>query len=166
MTSWFVLLRLVLAEFVVFLVPVTLVWLWLADARESAILAFSAVVVSLVASYTLGLVHSHPAPYMVSPTLVSGSATNSFPSQHTTVMFAMCWPLFFRDRRRLAGLFLAAAFLVGIARVSVGFHYPIDLLGAIIASIVGGIAVEYRNEALLSLLHRYLPTDFARFMDR
>lgn len=166
MTSWFVLLRLVFAEVIVVLVPIILIWLWFTNARENAILGFFTVVVSLVASYALGLVHSHPAPYMVSTTLISGPATNSFPSQHTTVMFAMCWPLFFRDRRRLAGLFLVAGFLVGIARVSVGFHYSIDLLGAIIASVVGGIVVEYRKETLLSLLHHYLPINSAKFIDR
>lgn len=166
MTSWFVLLRLAFAEFVVFLVPITLIWLWFTNARESAILGFFTVVVSLVTSYALGLVHSHPAPYMISTTLISGPATNSFPSQHTTVMFAMCWPLFFRDRRRLAGLFLVAGFLVGMARVSVGFHYSIDLLGAVIASVVGGIVVECRKGTLLSLLHYYLPIDSTEFVDR
>lgn len=99
MTSWFVLVQFVLAEFVIFVVPVTLVWLWFTGARETAILAFATVAIGLIVSYALGLVYSHPAPYMVSPTLISGPPTNSFPSQHTTVMLAMCWPLFSDDRR-------------------------------------------------------------------
>jgi undecaprenyl-diphosphatase len=135
-----------LAEYLVVLVPAALVGLWLTGRRETSFFVFVTVVVSLVVSYAMSLIYSHPAPYMVSQTLVSGPPENSFPSQHTTVMFAMVWPLLYRKRRRLAGVFFIGAVLTGIARVSVGFHYPIDILGAVVASIIGTVLVVIAHE--------------------
>ncbi|HET7322719.1 MAG TPA: hypothetical protein VFJ06_00115, partial [Halococcus sp.] len=90
--SWGGALLVVLAEYLVVLIPLVLVGLWLTGSRETAFFAFVTVVVSIAVSYSMGVLYSHPAPYMVSQTLVTGPPENSFPSQHTTVMFAMVWP--------------------------------------------------------------------------
>ena len=132
-------LQIALAEYLVVLVPLALVGLWLAGSRQTAFFAFVAVVVSIAVSYAMGLVYSHPAPYMVASTLVTGPPENSFPSQHTTVLFAMGWPLAYHHRRRLAGVFLVAGVLTGITRVLVGFHYPVDILGGVVASLIGTV---------------------------
>lgn len=144
--SWSSTLLFVLAEYLVVLIPVVLVGLWLAGSRETSFFIFITVVVSIAISYAMSLVYSHPAPYMVSQTLVTGPPENSFPSQHTTVMFAMVWPLLLRQHRRLGGVFLVGAILTGIARVFVGFHYPIDVLGGIVASIIGAVLVSVADE--------------------
>lgn len=140
-----------LAEYLVVLIPATLITLWLRGRRETSFFVFVTVVVSLAISYAMSLVYSHPAPYMVSETLVSGPPENSFPSQHTTVMFAMVWPLLYRKRRRLAGVFFVGAVLTGIGRVLVGFHYPLDILGAVVASIIGTILVVVANEYVMTV---------------
>lgn len=146
MASWSSSILLGLAEYLVVLIPAALIGLWLTGRRETSFFVFVTVVVSLVVSYAMSLVYSHPAPYMVTETLVSGPPENSFPSQHTTVMFAMVWPLLYRKRRRLAGVFLVGAILTGIGRVLVGFHYPLDILGAVVASIIGTILVVIAHE--------------------
>lgn len=144
-------LSLALADYLVVAIPVTLVGLWLVGQRKTSFFVFVTVVASIAVSYAMGLVHSHPAPYMVSSTIASGSPENSFPSQHTTVLFAMVWPLAYRHRRRLAGAFLVGAMLTGVARVIVGYHYPIDVLGGIVASVVGAaLAVIAREYILLA----------------
>lgn len=71
-------------------------------------------------------------------TLLVDAPENSFPSQHTTVVFAFAWPLFYLQDRWQAGLVaLALASLVGISRVYVGVHFPIDIVGAVGASLLG-----------------------------
>jgi undecaprenyl-diphosphatase len=152
-------LLLILAEVLVFLIPIVLVGLWLTDNRETAFFAFVAVVVSLVISYALGLVYSHPAPYMTTSTLVTGSPENSFPSQHTTVLFAMVWPLALRRRRWLAGVFLIAGVLTGIARIYVGFHYPIDIIGGIVVSVIGAGIVAVSDEYVATIGQWFIAVD-------
>jgi undecaprenyl-diphosphatase len=120
MPSWGPSLLVVLAEYVVLLVPIALSGLWLTGTKETVVVTCVAVVVSLAVSYPLGMVYSHPAPYMTTVTLVTGPPENSFPSQHTTVLFASVWPLMLRQHRWLAGLLLGAGVLTGIARIVVG----------------------------------------------
>ena len=164
------------AESLVYLIPVALLYLWFTSETErsntgfrmafvppwfttengksKAVVIFVTIVSSLVISYALGQLYSHPAPYMVSQgTLLAGAPENSFPSQHTTVMFAFAWPLFYlQDRWRDGVLAAALAAVVGISRIYVGVHYPVDIVGGIGASLLGF--------ALVYVL-RYTVLDFA-----
>lgn len=71
------------------------------------------------------------------PTLHLGSLT--FPSGHVTgatacAMFA--WFLFHR-RSEFAALFFVVPLVVGWSMMSLGLHYPIDLLGGLILGLLG-----------------------------
>ncbi|ELY99549.1 undecaprenyl-diphosphatase [Natrialba aegyptia] len=149
------------AEHLVYLVPLTLLYLWFAsegsrtnfefgmpltlsrftteDGKMRSVFIFTTIVISVAISYAMGQLYSHPAPYMVGyDTLLTEAPENSFPSQHTTVVFAFVWPLLYlQDRRRTGLVALVLASLVGISRVYVGVHYPIDIVGAIGASLFG-----------------------------
>lgn len=134
------------AENLVYLVPVALLYLWFAPegfgierGKEKSVFVAVAVVVSLVISYALGQLHSHPAPYMMGyDTLLVEEPENSFPSQHTTVVFAFTWPLFYLRERTEDGLVaLLLASLVGFSRVYVGVHHPVDIVGGVVASLLG-----------------------------
>ncbi|MDL0130670.1 phosphatase PAP2 family protein [Halobacterium salinarum] len=154
-----------LAERAVFLVPLVLVVLWVApgvdrpipvleaalaglgitthDGKQKSVFVFATIVVALAISYGMGTLHSHPAPYAAGyETLLAGPPENSFPSQHTTVMFAFAWPLAsLQDRWRAVVVGVAVAALVGYSRVYVGVHYPVDIAGGIAASVLGFGAV-------------------------
>lgn len=149
------------AENLVYLVPIALLYLWFTsqeeqsnssvrmalvppwfsaeDGKTKSVFIFVTIVVSLMISYGMGQLYAHPAPYVISQqTLLGGVPENSFPSQHTTVMFAFAWPLFYlQDRCRDGLVAVILASLVGISRVYVGVHYPIDIIGAIGASFIG-----------------------------
>lgn len=154
-------LMLFAAEKLVYLIPVALLYLWFTPEEErtrsrfrmalvppwfattegkaKAIFIVATIVVSLALSYALGQIYSHPAPYMVGyETLLVEAPEISFPSQHTTVVFAFAWPLFYLQDRWREGLgALILATLVGISRVYVGVHFPIDIIGAVGASLLG-----------------------------
>lgn len=130
----------VLAEFLIAAVPVTLIILWLRDrpAKLIAIVVLTSVVAGLVVSYGLGLLYSHPAPYELQPaTVLSGTPENAFPSQHAAVAFGMVWPLHWLRRRRLAAGFVVIAVLVSLGRIATGLHFPVDVAGGLVASLVG-----------------------------
>lgn len=149
------------AEQLVYLIPVALLYLWFtpekrrtnADFRmalslpwfateqgkSKSVFIVATIVVSLAISYAMGQFYSHPAPYMVGyETLLVETPENSFPSQHTTVVFAFAWSLvYLQDRWRDGLIALLLASLVGISRVYVGVHFPIDIVGAVSASLLG-----------------------------
>lgn len=76
---------------------------------------------------------------------------SSFPSNFTAMLFALAVPLFFHNRKY--GLILAAvALLGGFARIFVGIHYPLDVLGG--AGI--GIGTGLLSYALVKLLRPFI----------
>ena len=128
------------AEFLVLLVPVTLVYLWFQGevGRLDSVYAFTAVIAGLIVSYAvLAQVYQHESPFQIYQTISSGEPENSFPSQHTTVVLSMVLPLIWQSRRKLASLFIATGVLTGFSRIYIGEHFLIDILGAGLASIIG-----------------------------
>ena len=58
----------------------------------------------------------------------------SFPSGHTTFLFALAMAVWFYNRRLSYWLF-GGALLVGIARIYVGVHWPLDIVGGIVIGV-------------------------------
>ncbi len=61
----------------------------------------------------------------------------AFPSGHTMVASAIAFALFFTDKK--VGLrFMIFALIIGLARITAGVHFPIDILGGFILG--GGVS--------------------------
>jgi undecaprenyl-diphosphatase len=166
------------AEYLVYLIPLTLLYFWFVPEKErtdagfrmvfsiprfateegksKSVFVFIAIVVSLAISYAMSQFYSHPAPYMVGyETLLTETPENSFPSQHTTVVFAFAWSVSYLQDRWQDGLVaLALASFVGISRVYVGVHYPIDIVGAVGASLIGFILVYAARKYVMKFANR------------
>lgn len=127
-----------LAEFLILLVPVTLLFIWFKgmdfEARELSAFTFFTTVTGLILSYVMGVLFFHQEPSAVFQTIASPSGENAFPSQHTTVILAAAAPLLYRGRRKLGALLLSAGLLTGFTRIYVGAHWPVDILGAVLAA--------------------------------
>jgi undecaprenyl-diphosphatase len=69
--------------------------------------------------------------------LVAHAGGQSFPSDHATAAFGVAVAVFaFLSRRWGTGL-LAAAALIGFARVYDGIHYPGDVAGSLLVALLG-----------------------------
>ncbi len=70
-----------------------------------------------------------------------GASGASFPSGHTAFFFALSFALLIFDRR-WGFWFLALSLLVGLSRVFVGVHYPMDILGGIAVGFIAYLVVK------------------------
>jgi membrane-associated phospholipid phosphatase len=73
----------------------------------------------------------------------------SFPSGHAATAFALAgiWVMGAQGRRRWRGLLLVLASLVGLSRIMVGVHWPLDILWGMLGGWLGawsGLALQTR----------------------
>lgn len=108
--------------------------------RQTLLLSGISLGLSLLLGKLLGLIISHPQPFASLEgvnQLIPHKLNNSFPSDHTLVMFSIATVLYLGGGRFRSGYLLVAS-LVSLARIWVGVHYFYDvLIGATLAIIVG-----------------------------
>lgn len=132
-----------MAEYLVLLIPLTLVYLWFRGrgGKEDAVFTAYSTVTGIVFAYLMGLFFMHENPSASYDTIASFHPENSFPSQHTASVFGAAFPLLIRERKRFGWMMFSAAVLTGFSRIYIGEHWPLDILGAAVAGAVGlGIA--------------------------
>ena len=88
-------------------------------------------------------VYPHQRPFQAlefRPLIVDNA--NSFPSGHAAFFFALSYVIFTRNKKW--GLFFfAASFVVCIARIYAGVHWPADIAGGILVGLFSGVFVHY-----------------------
>ena len=136
-----------LAEWLVYLVPAALVLLWIfgrsAD-RQAAVAAAITAVLALLAAHVVSTLVFHPRPFTVEAVrnYLNHASDSSFPSDHATLFFAMALSMAACRPPSAAWLWLSmliAGLAAAWARILLGAHYPLDIVGA--AAIAGAAAV-------------------------
>lgn len=134
---WKISTAIVMADYMIYLVPLILVSLWCWGKESQRVLALKAFVVALVAlgiNQLIGIVWQHPRPFMMGlgHTFIQHIPDSSFPSDHVTVFAAIGLALVFANIRSVAGW---ATLLLGVcvawARLFLGVHFPLDMVGAV-----------------------------------
>ena len=100
--------------------------------KEIFIVFFSAVFAWLVSEIMKVIFHT-TRPFLAFqnvPSLIPETGF-SFPSQHTTFFTALALAIFF-SHKKVGYVFMFFAVLIGLARIAVGVHFPIDILGGFI----------------------------------
>lgn len=125
------------ANDLIFVIPLILVALWCWGGRQQRDTALKICAVALIAlgvNQLLALAFPHPRPFAIGlgHTFIPHADDSSFPSDHATVFAAMGITLLFASARSALGwavLFLGS--WVAWARIYLGVHYPLDMVGAV-----------------------------------
>jgi undecaprenyl-diphosphatase len=136
------------ADDLIYLIPLILVGLWCWGNESQRAVALKACVVTLVAlgiNQLLAIGWPHPRPLMMGlgHTFIAHAADSSFPSDHATVFAAIGLTLAFANIRSVAGW---ATLLLGVcvawARIYLGVHFPLDMVGAVVVVSVVWLVIQ------------------------
>jgi len=145
--AWLIQVATGIADDLIYLIPLLLLgmWLWGDSTRRSlAIKACLVTLLALGANQVIGLVWQHPRPFTIGlgHTWIPHAADSSFPSDHLTVFAGIGLTLLFGGAFRLAAAVLATGFAVAWARVFLGLHFPLDMVGAVAVAGVAYVIVS------------------------
>ena len=115
--------------------------------KKEALFATYSAIIGIAVSKSISLFYFHNRPFMdnLGTALIHHKADSSFPSDHTTFLFAIAISLML-SRVKYANILLILAFFGGVARVYVGVHYPFDILGGVVVGSIGAVIVKIFEE--------------------
>jgi undecaprenyl-diphosphatase len=105
---------------------------------------FAAAALSYAIAFVIHHAYARPRPYMSHHITHPWSTTTdaSFPSDHTTVSFAIAFAVL-SFNAVAGGIFLLVAAVIGIGRLFIGAHYPSDIAaGIVIGLIAAGVVAR------------------------
>lgn len=151
--AWKLNIAAVMADYLIYVIPLALMALWCwgsKSQRELALKACAATFVALGINQLLGIVWPHPRPFVMGlgHTFIPHATDSSFPSDHATVFGAIGLTMVLANSRSIAGwAILMLGVCVAWARVFLGVHFPLDMVGAVaVAGVVWlGINLFWRR---------------------
>ncbi|GLR63667.1 undecaprenyl-diphosphatase [Marinospirillum insulare] len=138
-----------IAEAMPYILIGIMLYLWFFSDQSKQRISFFAgysVLIALLLSYIIGAAYFHPRPFVANlgTQLVEHAADASFPSDHTTFIFAISLMYWLnKPTRSLGGWLSCLSLIAGLARVFVGVHYPFDIAGAVLVGLVSSLMVIY-----------------------
>lgn len=135
-----------IASVPLFLLPLALLALWCrgqTEQRSTVLRAVAVMVGGLALAQLIGLLWPQPRPFAIGlgHAWIEHAANASFPSDHMTLFACAALSLLF-DASYLPGTaLLLIGIAVGLSRVYLGIHYPLDLLGGLAVAAVSNSLV-------------------------
>lgn len=114
--------------------------------RKALILVILAIPFAVVLTRLTYIFINEPRPFITFPItpLIDRPGTPSFPSLHATWTAIAAFGLLFY-KTRLAPLLLLLMLWVGISRIFVGVHYPLDVLGGFLTGFLA-VAIAWQTK--------------------
>ena len=140
-------IAIVIAEYMPYLFIAILIYLWSSSrigGKYSALVAGYSAALGVAINRSITLFYFHPRPFMenIGICLVDHAPESSFPSDHTTFMLSIAAMLFsIRSTRIIGCLLLLLGLLSGVSRVFCGVHFPEDIFGSLLVSVVAACTI-------------------------
>lgn len=137
-----------IAEYMVYFLGLGLVVYWFTRNHRNRMMVIQAVITFILAEILgklAGLFYSHYQPFAVLQDvnqLVEHAIDNSFPSDHSILFFSVC-ASFWLMRKKEGWLWLVLAVFVGLSRVWVGVHYPVDVITGALLGFISALFVYW-----------------------
>ena len=145
--------RFLLLKDLITVVPLlaAVLWLWGLTAQRQLVIKIAiALAVSLFVSWTMGHLFPHDRPFVenIGYNFLHHAADDSFPSDHGTVIFTfalafLCW-----HRLWSGSLLMVLAVVIAWSRVYLGVHWPLDMLGGLLAGMIGCLSAQIIWQAM------------------
>lgn len=155
------------AEWVIWAIPAGLILAWLRSGsrtRQSLLLAALSGVVGLLVNQLVGLMWYHPRPFEIGlgHTYLAHAADSSFPSDHLTLYWSVTIAWLLTRGGKWAWGMVWLGLPLAWARIYLGVHYPLDMVGAALVS-VGSAQVALRSgDRVIGLLFPWLESFYRR----
>lgn len=122
--------------------------------RKIVLLAIFGLVISTTLRSIIQYFYFEPRPFVTLPIqpLINHAPDAAFPSGHTTMISSMAFAFWFY-RSKLTPLFLFFVAWIGFARIFVGVHYPLDILGG---AVLGLLSISLAWEVIKILKKKFL----------
>jgi len=152
--SWLDDIAILSAEYLPFIFIGALLYLWFTDRqgyKDNSLYAGYTVIFALTINWVIANFYFHSRPFVdgLGTTLISHGPDASFPSDHTTFLMSIAVTLSFIKETRKLGLALCLlATMGGLARVFCGVHYPFDIVGSLLTSVIASFTVLYFKDKL------------------
>ncbi|MFP8737921.1 undecaprenyl-diphosphate phosphatase [Klebsiella aerogenes] len=135
-----------IAKDLIIIVPLLVValWLWGPNQRQLVFKVMLALTLSLSISWVIGHLFPHDRPFVdgVGYNFLHHAADDSFPSDHGTVIFTFALAFLFWHRVWSGALLLVIASAIAWSRVYLGVHWPLDMLGGLLAGMCGCLGAQ------------------------
>ncbi len=161
--AWLVTAASGIADSLIYLIPALLLWMWLCGDEARRSLAIKACLVATLgvgANQIIALLWQHPRPFMIGlgHAWLRHAADSSFPSDHMTVFAGVGVSLLLDGATTPAIVTLLAGLCVAWARVFLGVHFPLDMVGAVVVAGVACLVVtplwRYAGQPVTNLAQR------------
>jgi len=126
---------------------IALLWFWKLpknQKREAAIFSLVVLPAIYLVSRVAAVLYFNPRPFVVGhfTPLISHSPDNGFPSDHVLLVSALA-AIIYPFSKKISAVIWFLAFLVGLSRVYVGVHHPLDIIGSILISIIISMLIYF-----------------------
>ncbi|WP_147535242.1 undecaprenyl-diphosphatase [Bacillus marasmi] len=141
------------AEYTVYILVLGLLGFWFTTIKKNRIMTINAAIAFILAEIIgkiAALLYSNNQPFAELSNvnqLVERAVDNSFPSDHTILMFSVCFSIWLVKKKQ-GVVWLVIAFATGISRIGVGVHYPFDVIVGATIAIIAAILINWGNSKL------------------
>jgi len=146
-----------LAKYLPILFLLILIFLWLKkDYSYKNIVLYSiySLFLGMFFNFVISLCYYHPRPFVLhlGHTLIKHPPDTSFPSDHVTFMLSIAIELLlFKLTRKIGIILFILGIIGGILRIYCGIHFPYDVIGSVIVSMVAAFIIYLLKNKLIFL---------------
>jgi len=129
---------------------------WCIERKKGARIGM-AILLSVYTNLWVKTLFMVPRPYTIDPSVgLSHETTSAFPSGHSQTSITF-WGVSLSILPRLAGILLFAVLplLVGLSRVYLGVHYPLDVLAGWLLGVVFVLLFHFAGPRIEAILHTW-----------